>query len=172
MIRETGLDMLDFSKFIYLEELSMSPYNITGCETPANAIKKLSAPNLQCLNLDFETDWLEFTEERTKWIQEFAALLDPQSKLKKIFLKYDGLDDPHYCPSTIPWPWAIIDAVKQCVEQLGLTLEYSRPKFTREEWDNMVERNGEDCRYHREVPWCESCYGSDAGDLWNEVVLG
>ncbi|RFU26532.1 hypothetical protein B7463_g9794, partial [Scytalidium lignicola] len=142
-------EMLDFSNFPSLEELSMSSHNFMGCATPSNAVKKL-APNLQCLKLDFTKRYLKFGEDHVKWVQNFARILNtnyPQSKLKKVIIKDKYVCRPGQSYEIAPgipafkrWPWVYLEEARQRATHHRLTLEY-KALYTKEEWDEIISDN-------------------------------
>jgi hypothetical protein len=143
--------MPDFSKFPCLETVSTSSWNSIRFETPSTALKKLAAPLLRYLEIDFSCEdqhsesASDFVEEQVAWMKDFASVLKshyPDSKLEKVMIQFNPDVDPHWGDWTdsdeVPWPWEHLEQARQEVAQLGLNLEYSQ-RWTKGDWDNAVE---------------------------------
>lgn len=102
---DTG--MPDFSAFPCLEELKMSPYNIIKSETGSVAVKKLLAPKLRCLSVDFSPEDQhnesrhDFGPDQVLWMQDFAVAwkkLSPPSKLERFIVAFNPSVNPSVNP--------------------------------------------------------------------------
>ncbi|KAK4692575.1 hypothetical protein P7C71_g4657, partial [Lecanoromycetidae sp. Uapishka_2] len=152
-----GQDIPDFSAFSDLQRLRLNTFNLMGI-SPLEASRKLAAPSLSYLHIEFETEDQhpeqveDFATYEVRWLEEFVALLKPSgdtatSKLEKIFVGFLPIFALWYFPSTddAPWPWDYLDEAAQVVTKRGVTLNYTTPTCTREDWDRMLsaKRNGE-----------------------------
>jgi len=148
--------MPNFSKFPYLEKLTMSGHNIIGFETPRTALENLAAPKLIHVTLDFTLDYEDtvsrtgFGEDQVKWMQEFAYLRATdyaQCRLEKIDIVFHPKIDPYRIrrEESMAWPWEHVEQAKQCVAQHGFILEYSAP-LTKNGWDAVAQRETSEYR--------------------------
>ena len=140
--------MPDFSKFQCLRELHLSAYNILA-ERPCQAAAKLAAPVLRHLTMSFWTEdqhtesWREFTEDQVLWMADFASQKPigfSDTTSQAIFVHFNpecdiwSLGDNQ----TATWPWHYLQqAEKECL-RYNITMGYSKPGCTRDEWDQMV----------------------------------
>jgi hypothetical protein len=140
----------DFSNFPSLIELSMSAYNFLS-DTPPDAVKKLAAPSLRRLAIDFCLEGQhaeqssDFGARRVSWFKDFASLKKtqyPASKLDTISIKFnpDDFPNPNSFGEWRIWPWEYVEQSRQAVSQYGLVIEYANePEWTKERWDEIVE---------------------------------
>ncbi|KAH8819727.1 hypothetical protein F5884DRAFT_865362 [Xylogone sp. PMI_703] len=140
--------MLDFSGFSHLETLTMSSLNIMGREVPSNAVRKLNAPNLRHLTLDYGFIYT-FGRNCAMWMQNFASLKYthcPQSKLRDMLITFepsqDLFEDSGIAHKPIVyngiWPWHHIEKTAEFVAQYGITIQYA-PGWTKEDQDKEVK---------------------------------
>ncbi|MCJ1316031.1 hypothetical protein MMC15_001351 [Xylographa vitiligo] len=137
-----GSGMLDFSSFHSLETLSMSCYNIFS-EAAATTLQKLSAPLLHHLSISFATEeqhdthFSSFGADEVTWFKNFASAANSaNTALRTVFVEfdpdsyiYDGIDQ------NLRWPWAYLDEAAQALAEIGITLTYSPPRWTIEQWE-------------------------------------
>ncbi len=129
----------------------MSAYDVIRFETPSSALRKLAAPSLRYLAMNFSPEnqhdesAKDFDEEQVTWMKDFASLKKakyPSSRLDKIFVRFCPADNLHWpygnSPKDMTWPWEHLEQARQAVSEHGLTLEYSKPSWTKEEWDDIV----------------------------------
>jgi hypothetical protein len=141
--------MPDFSSFQCLEELHLSTYELLA-EAPSNALRKLAGPYLRHLSMTFSPEDQhsesnnEFAIEQVRWMSDFATLKrsdHPTSRLEKIHIDFIPDHNPLYLSDfeDVTWPWDYLDEAGQKLAQHGLALTYSKPRWPKEEWEELVE---------------------------------
>jgi hypothetical protein len=140
---QTG--MPDFSNFPCLEQLSMSAYNIMSLETPVNALKKLAAPNLQYLAMNFSPEDQhcesrgDFSLDQVRWMQNFASLRTADyegSRLEKVAIEFNPSVDPHSYQYRKRHDSARLTGIRNFVNPP--TFEYVEPDLTWP-WEDLEE---------------------------------
>jgi hypothetical protein len=128
----------------------MSAYNFLS-DTPPDAVKRLAAPSLRRLAIDFCLEGQhteqssDFGAQRVTWFKDFASLKKiqyPASKLDTISIKFnpDDFPNPNSFGEWRIWPWEYVEKSRQAVSQYGLVIEYANePEWTKERWDEIVE---------------------------------
>ncbi|MCJ1437599.1 hypothetical protein MMC27_006986 [Xylographa pallens] len=135
--------MLDFSSFCSLETLSMSCHNLFSSEPEATTLQKLSAPLMHHLRISFASEsqdgpyFSSFGAEKATWFKNFAsAAKSANTALKTIFIEFDPDDDVQYeIDQDHRWPWTYLDEAAQALSESGITMTYSRPLWTSEQWE-------------------------------------
>lgn len=163
-----SVGILDFSQFLCLEQLNISAWNIIKNDAVPDAVKKLSAPNLRSVTMDFHTEAVEivalphdFGETEVKWMHDFAKLTReqyPNSKLERIVVVFEPAASPKSSARLrgtiqlteedvwhVSWPWRYLEKARLCVEEFGLTVEFA-PKWTKKEWDRICRQSLEEMR--------------------------
>lgn len=135
----------DLSKFQSLRELQLSSHNLLE-EEPSQANAKLPAPALRHLPLDFRVEerHLEscrvFAEDQLSWMAHFARqnqIREPNTRLQSIFIDFDpGVEALHLDDDVDKtWPWYYLQKAKKELSRYDLTMRYSDPAYTKDEWD-------------------------------------
>ncbi|KAK3170312.1 hypothetical protein OEA41_009699 [Lepraria neglecta] len=132
----------DFSAFPRLQSLQLSKYNLLS-EPPYLASPKLRAPSLRHLRIYFNTEdqhsesAREFATEQVRWLNDFVSHKASETKvLETIFIGFSpethrwSINPDH---DTI-WPWDYLEQAAEALAHQNITLRYSTPGCTREEW--------------------------------------
>ena len=134
--------MIDFSSFCTLETLSMSCHNFFSSEPEATTLQKLSAPLLHHLCVSFATEGQDrphfstFGADKATWFQKFASeAKSANTALKTIFIAFEPDDCIDDIDENCRWPWAYLDEAAQALSKSGITMTYSRPCWTLEQWE-------------------------------------
>ena len=92
------------------------------------------------------------------WIEYFALLKKSHShevKLDKVNVEFRSSDNPHryrfrtpgandsdtsliWSDHGVEWPWEQLEVAREKAAVYGLKMEYSKPTWTREEWDRII----------------------------------
>ena len=140
----------DLSAFPSLCRLHLSAFDVFA-ETPAAAQKKVSAPCLEQLILDFNTEdqhkvnWREFNKTNVDWLDEFAThykvMQNLENKLHTIVVEFSpecwGYGDEVEILGTSKWPWEYLIQARDMLSKHEMTLKWNEPCLTREEWVEM-----------------------------------
>ncbi|KAH8811125.1 hypothetical protein F5884DRAFT_749518 [Xylogone sp. PMI_703] len=145
MNMDVSSGMIDFSGFPCLEELDMLPYPVMGCASPSDAAKKLNAPNLRCLTLNFSRQ-LPPGKDHMRWITDFALIRKthyPRSKLEKVSVDSSSWSGRQELVTISGderrrgWAWIYFTTAEELTARYGLELEL-RNIGTKEEWDRYM----------------------------------
>lgn len=132
----------DFSKFKSLREVQLSAHNLLT-EKPSQAAAKLAAPGLRHLALTFGAEvesWTSFDYDEVHWMVRFARknqIREPKTSLQSIFIDFKpGLEIlSTYGILASGWPWYYLQQAQKELSRYDLTMRYSDPIWTKDEWD-------------------------------------
>ncbi|WEW60217.1 hypothetical protein PRK78_005702 [Emydomyces testavorans] len=132
-----------FIAFPRIEQLWLCATQVFRRETPCDLYRKISAPKLSLLILEFSEEVCyygggdAFNGAEIQWIQEFATIhsqthLAP--KLREIFIIFRPILEN---TQDFSWPWDRLNKVAEFCSPRGIKLTYSEP-IDRAEWDLKV----------------------------------
>ena len=133
-----------FAHFPALQTLHLNKRNAIF-DTPLQAYRKLTAPNLQKLTIDFggedayEDGPAAIGPSEVSWLQNYANHMDP-SRPYELFIEYYPNIPPFELnqtefPADMVWPWVYLDQAVDILAQKGVKLTYCPPSVSRQEWD-------------------------------------
>ncbi|KAH8422681.1 F-box protein [Aspergillus melleus] len=143
----------DFSGFPCLEELCVSAYSILHDpeETPWTAYRKLSTPSLRRLEIDFSTEdqhcesWTDYFEDQLDWTEDFLEIVapglhtsPPETRLRNVHINFNP--KMPWRPMELIWPWHWLIEATKVATPLGISLTYSTPSWTMEDYEQTQER--------------------------------
>ena len=137
----------DFTAFPHLRTLSLSDMNLFH-ETPSMASTKLSAPQLRCLEINFNTEDqisespLDFGKEHMRWIVDFVAHHAANTRaLEDIHIQFDPYN--WWSPDTTcdrTWPWTYMEQARNELSGWNVQLTHSTPTWTKQEWEELFQK--------------------------------
>ncbi|CAD6582961.1 MAG: hypothetical protein ASARMPREDX12_001132 [Alectoria sarmentosa] len=138
----------NFSKFRCLHELHLSAYNLLA-EKPSEAAVKLAAPLLRHLAMSFHTEdqhsesWTDFAADQALWMADFAsqkATKETNTKLESVYVDFNPECDVWsvYEGQDMTWPWEHLQQAEQELSRCNITMKYSKPGCTKDEWDQII----------------------------------
>ena len=139
-----GKGIPDFSQYQCLRTLTLSHKNLL-LEDPQEAARKFTAPLLDHLAIRFRTKdfssakWTEFRTDQVSYIESLVRYrLEARVmiNLKSMFIDFNPDQLPWFGDSlgNDPWPWDFLEQAQQCLGGCGISMTYSTPIWTREEW--------------------------------------
>lgn len=162
----------DFSQFSSLESLRISSYNIFQ-DPPSIALSKLCSPSLRFLSINFwpggrhAEDFREFAANRVQWLTEIAASKAseyPSCGLEEIHIGFQP-DMSYVEPEEMEdktWPWQYLEQAKAALASHGLKLTWTKPRCTREAWEEVMMGIASGFYENGEVYYPEPVDGEDA----------
>lgn len=132
----------DFTALQCLETLQLSKYNLFA-EDGSTALRKLSAPCLRHLIVNFDTEdqhsthYSDLTDNHVSWFNNFATLATKSSTLalKTIYIDFRPDDYPGDIDEGVCWPWVYLDEAAAALSRADITLTYSQPVWSANEWE-------------------------------------
>lgn len=139
----------NFCHFQRLQTLQLSKYNLLT-ETPHEAAVKLSPPMLRQLAISFSPEDQhqesphDFLNDQIRWLENFASHVTvnrtANCRLDTVFVDFNpdtgrGISDE---PEHMIWPWEYLEKAVQALSRYSVTMTYSTPEYTKQEWSDML----------------------------------
>lgn len=139
----------NFSHFQRLQSLQLNKFNLLS-ETPHDAAVKLSPPLLRHLAISFNPEdrhgefHHDFANDQFRWLENFASHVTvnrtANCRLDTVFVDFNPdiamwiSDEPEH----MTWPWEYLEKAVQALSAYNVTMTYSAPQCTKQEWSDML----------------------------------
>jgi hypothetical protein len=130
--------------FPQLEVLRLSRWQMEkDLEFSCEEANVLLAPNLETFGWDFgvypHTSWTDFGNKEEDWLRGLAkAAITRKAALKRIEITYSPDPDLWGVKEEDGYPWDRMDRIRDEIRPCGITLEYSEPPLSKEDWLEAV----------------------------------
>ncbi|PGG99549.1 hypothetical protein AJ79_08486 [Helicocarpus griseus UAMH5409] len=136
----------DFWSLPHLEHLQLVAHDISK-DSPLNAVRKLAAPNLRRLTMDYgfglgaNVNPALFGSCHLRWLKEFISMLASELQmhiLRRIRILYTPDPPTPGKGALTAWPWRRLDEAIKAASFCGIYLTCSKPTLTKQQWEMIA----------------------------------